>query len=308
MNFKTACENLDIICEDNELPIEILKKQYRLKALLYHPDKNPSPDATSKFHEIQESYEYLLKYQGFMEPDGESDEFENFAEEPERGTYRWILFSFLKNILQTESRNQLFYTIIKRVITTCEVSSLETLEKLDKTTLIKIYEILNKYKSAFHFTQDYVEKIETIIAEKTRNDECIILNPTLDDLFENNLYRLTVKNHTYIIPLWHHELVYDNSGCDVYIKCNPMLPENTEIDDKNNILVNAEFKVSDVWQRPNIDLPVGNRMFSITPSLLKLSSSQKVVFSKQGISKINTEDVYDISRKGDVVINIALSL
>ena len=114
MNLKSACENLDIICDSNELPIEILKKQYRLKALLYHPDKNPSPEATSKFHEIQESYEYLLKYQGFMEPDVETEEQNVDADEPARGTYRWILFSFLKNILQTESRHQLFYTIIKK--------------------------------------------------------------------------------------------------------------------------------------------------------------------------------------------------
>jgi hypothetical protein len=87
-----------------------------------------------------------------------------------------------------------------------------------------------------------------------------------------------------------------------------MLPENTEIDDKNNILVNLEFKISDIWQRPNVDVHVGNRMFSITPSLLRLSDHQKLVFTRQGISKINTDDVYDISRKGDVVINIALSL
>jgi hypothetical protein len=293
MNFKKACENLDIEYTSN-ISIEDLKRQYRAKALLYHPDKNHSPDAVSKFQEIHESYDYLLKYKGYMEPDIDNNSAET---EYEKGTYRWILFSFLKNILKTETHENLVYTIIKRVITTCEVNSLETLEKLDKTMLIRIYEILKRYLYSFHFTQNFIEKIETIITEKTKNDECIILNPTLDDLFENNLYRLKVNNHTYIIPLWHNELVYDNSGNDIYIKCNPILPENIDIDEKNNLLVNVEFKISDIWDRDIIEIPVGKQTFTINPSLLRLQPIQKFIFAKQGISKINYENIYDISKK-----------
>jgi hypothetical protein len=36
------------------------------------------------------------------------------------------------------------------------------------------------------------------------------------------------KNY-YCIPLWHHELVYDNSGSDIYVKCNPILDENENV-------------------------------------------------------------------------------
>jgi hypothetical protein len=36
-----------------------IKKAYRNLALRYHPDKNPSPDAQSKFLEIKKAYEYL---------------------------------------------------------------------------------------------------------------------------------------------------------------------------------------------------------------------------------------------------------
>jgi hypothetical protein len=80
-----------------------------------------------------------------------------------------------------------------------------------------------------------------------KEDECIILNPTLNDLLENNLYRLIVNNHTYIVPLWHNELVYDNSGNDIYVKCNPILPENMEIDDANNIKIDINYKISEIW-------------------------------------------------------------
>ena len=39
--------------------LDEIKKAYRVKAKLYHPDINQSPEATEKFKEIQQSYEIL---------------------------------------------------------------------------------------------------------------------------------------------------------------------------------------------------------------------------------------------------------
>lgn len=38
---------------------EVIKTAYRRKANQYHPDKNPSLDAASRFREVQEAYEVL---------------------------------------------------------------------------------------------------------------------------------------------------------------------------------------------------------------------------------------------------------
>jgi DnaJ-class molecular chaperone len=38
---------------------EVVKTSYRRKANQYHPDKNPSLDAASRFREVQEAYEVL---------------------------------------------------------------------------------------------------------------------------------------------------------------------------------------------------------------------------------------------------------
>jgi curved DNA-binding protein CbpA len=38
---------------------EAIKSSYRKKANQYHPDKNPSPDAATRFREVQEAYEVL---------------------------------------------------------------------------------------------------------------------------------------------------------------------------------------------------------------------------------------------------------
>jgi curved DNA-binding protein CbpA len=180
MNYKKACQSLEIEFENNNIDEIKLKRQYRLKALLYHPDKNKSPDAISRFQEVQESYEYLMKYQGYMDSENETDSFEDnyeydqmFSNIDKKG-YKWILFSFLKNILNRDTQNNILYTIIQRISSICESSALDTLEKIDKTMLIKIYDILKKYKEAFHFSEEFIIKIENMISEKIKNVECII--------------------------------------------------------------------------------------------------------------------------------------
>ena len=36
-----------------------IKKAFRQKAALYHPDRNPAPDAAQRFREVQEAYDIL---------------------------------------------------------------------------------------------------------------------------------------------------------------------------------------------------------------------------------------------------------
>ena len=38
---------------------DLIKTAYRKKAAQYHPDRNPEPDAATKFREVQEAYEIL---------------------------------------------------------------------------------------------------------------------------------------------------------------------------------------------------------------------------------------------------------
>ena len=90
-------------------------------------------------------------------------------------------------------------------------------------------------------------------SNKIKNDECIILNPTIDDLLANNLYKLRVNDFTYIVPLWHHELVYDNSGNDIYVKCFPMLPDNVCIDDQNNIHIDCKYDIKEILNKEYVE-------------------------------------------------------
>jgi curved DNA-binding protein CbpA len=304
MNYNIACENLGID-KNKKITKDYLKKVYRMNALKYHPDKNSSPNASVKFQEINSSYEYLMKsleYNVFNdEKNGNEDE------EAEHTGYSGILFSFLKNIMKKDGNTDgLYYIIIDKISNTCEKKALELIQKIDKNKLLKIYEIIKKYGEFLHFSNDFIDKIQEVLNDKIKNDECIILNPTIDDLFANNLYKLKVNDFTYIVPLWHDELIYDNSGNDIYVKCYPMLPDNVTIDEKNNIHIECKYDIKEILPLEFIEINVGNNVFDIFTKELVIKPKQTVVLKNEGISKINTKDIYDISKKSDVYLHITL--
>jgi hypothetical protein len=120
-------------------------------------------------------------------------------------------------------------------------------------------------------------------------------------------YKLKINNASYVIPLWHHELVYDNSGNDIYVQCKPILPENIYIDEKNNIIVDVSYCVRDILEQDILTCSLTkDHHFYIKRENLKLKKYQKMYFIQQGISRINTKNIFDVTNKGDVIFNILL--
>jgi hypothetical protein len=150
--------------------------------------------------------------------------------------------------------------------------------------------------------------MKDVLKRKCENDECIILNPIIDDLFDNNLYKLIIGGNTYIVPLWHDQLVYDYMDSDIYVKCYPILPENVSIDNNNNIHIILKYNITDIWEKEYLEFNLGKQTFEFSTDELKLTKNQTIVLKKQGISRINTNDIYDISNKSDIILNIALSV
>jgi hypothetical protein len=301
MNIKRAYEVLDLEYPDETITDQKIKKQYRLKALQYHPDKNKSPDAVKQFQEIHEAYDIMMKLNEF------DSEYSSDEEEKE---YEWFLFSFLKEIFQPEypfGKGQLLTTILKKLFRVCEEKALESLDRLDKITLLKIYEVVCKYKTAFHLKDEFIAKIKEKVASKIENDESIILNPLLEDLFENRLFKLNVNGFQYVVPLWHHELVYDNSGCEITVHCLPVLEEHIDIDENNDIHIDVSYTLDELWKHNKVVVYIGDiRGLEINTHLLKITPFQTVLFSKQGIPKINTTDIYDVSTLSDVYVHLEI--
>lgn len=271
-----------------------IKTQYRIYALKYHPDKNKDANATAKFREIQEAYEYLTSHR----------------ESEDMMDYKTMIGSFLSNVFfQTEPapdlKTELCRMIVSNILGLCEKKALEYIEKIDKTTLAKIHVILEKYRDAFHISDAIFAKLNEILSKTT---ECVLLNPFLEDLMEDNLYKITENGNTFIVPLWHHELVYDNSGEDFLVRCCPVLPENMEIDEDNNVYVYLTYRLSELWGKDRMSVSFGKTTLEFLTIHLCLSEHpQTIRLRNKGISHIHPENMFDNSVRKDVLLIITIT-
>ena len=296
MTRKKALNTLEI--HQNEPSDEIIKKSYRTMALKYHPDKNNSKDAHIRFQEINEAYSFLKKDTIYSADDSND--------------YISLIKAFVRTLFENDTQrvdNQksIIYELIRKIAVICEDKALVLLENIDKHLLKKIYDIVVVNREVLHFSEEFIIKIYDVIKKKFEKDERIILNPLLDDLFENNLYKLNISDQIYIVPLWHHHLIYDiSNNVEMFVDCYPVLPDNICIDESNNIYVTISVKLNDIWNKEHIEYTIGSRIFTFYRDKLYMKSEQTLVFKNQGIPIINSNDMYNVSIKSDVYFYLTI--
>jgi hypothetical protein len=135
-----------------------------------------------------------------------------------------------------------------------------------------------------------------------------VLNPKMVDLFNNNIYKLEINNNLYFVPLWHNELLFDGEDGDIIVKCIPDLPENINIDENNNIIVelNVNFDFSLITDEYIEYELCETKKLNIKLDKLYFKKNQQVVFRKEGITKINENNLYDVVDKSDIIIKITI--
>jgi hypothetical protein len=149
-----------------------------------------------------------------------------------------------------------------------------------------------------------IKKIIVAILEK---NGIYIINPTISNMLNSDIYKLSIDNDYVYVPLWHNELVFENN----IIKIFPILDTNLTLDNTNNIHYTYKNKFTSLLENiannnNNITIIIDNNKFTINISMLKLTKYQTYILENQGIPKINNLNLLDNSIKGSIIFHIYL--
>tara|TARA_B100001093_G_scaffold518739_1_gene604724 strand:+ start:814 stop:1704 length:891 start_codon:yes stop_codon:yes gene_type:complete len=287
MNYYKAINSLELLdgFTDDEL-----KNNYYIKALQYHPDKNKQSDAKIKFQEILDAYTFLKKDKNIY----------NSVENNEN-SYLNILEQFINGILNKNIDAKKILSILNNK---CSEISIELLEHFSKDTLLKLYKFTDKYSNILHINKDIVTKLELLIKEYTKNDVIYCIKPSLENLINDEIYKLEIKDDIYYIPTWHHELIYETSNNSIIVQCEPELPKCITLDQYNNLYVNLCMTLKSILNNNTITINIGIKKYIIPINELYIKKYQRYIFYKQGILLIDTKDIYNSKTRANIYVDI----
>ena len=263
---------------------ELLRKHYRIMALRCHPDKNTAPDANAQFQRVYEAYEFLSDNKG----------------QQESQTYLDILRDFMN------SQSPMVNIIVNKLSAVCGEKIATYLDAIDREIVVDIYNLLIVNREHLRIPDTILEEIKRLVTKRTRGDERIVLNPSIDDLLNDNLYKLVLGDRTFLIPLWHREVVYDISGSNLYVECQPKLPADVRIDEHNTLTVRLERNISDVLAGGQLTFRIGNKEYSVSSNVLKIVNKQMHRIVRAGVLGIDINNVYNQDNRGDILLDITL--
>jgi len=282
--------------------IEDVKKSFRCLALKYHPDKNKDEDASKKFQDIYEAYEFLNTYDYVkVEKDDTEDEIENKNKN--------MFEIFVKGITKGGSRidpvilNNLLHLISKG----CKKLSQKMFEMFDKPTVLRMFSYALQLKDILGLTKEDITYMEDTLKSKNNDYEIYLLNPNLDNLLLDQIYILTHEDRQLYIPLWHSELIYNINGKTIIVRCGPELNENISIDENNNLHIRIIKTFEELKTEKGINISEYNFQTKIIPiEELFIRNEQTYIIKNKGISEIDTNNIFNTSNRANIIFHIKL--
>lgn len=307
-----------------------LNKKYRIAALKYHPDKNfNSDESTAKFKEINEAYLYLY---GIYNNDDKSNSYhDKDHEEYENESnhcYAKLFSKFVSSLMNKFSKTQIstLQIVIQVLMNKCATLTSTMFDYIDRDSLLLIHKLIIKYHSILEISTDRLTIIREIINKKLQENDIIILQPTISELFnENNIQVVEHEKKIYYVPLWHTEIYYNlnrhhdekneknlneskkKQERELIVKCIPSLPEHIYIDEINNIYIHVRTRVKNLFNQTKLTVFISDSVsFDIPIHTLEFKTHQTITLKKCGIPMINTENMYDTSEKMNIVIHLEI--
>jgi curved DNA-binding protein CbpA len=295
MNALKATNILNL-SDDDCLDKEKIRKAYLKASLKFHPDKYG--DNGDAFKEVNEAYVYLCDNNEMYSGDTKNN-FDSILEE--------LITKFSQ---KTNWNNVFIKTTMKGIFLKCDDYILNIFENLEKDKSIEVFDFLTSIEYLTQIENSYIDKIKKIIHKKMKYDNIIILNPTIKDLMDDQVYKLEIDENIFYIPLWNNELYFDlidsnSNKIDLIVKMNPDISNNIIIDHDNNIIMKIKKNVADVFKNGKIVLDIGGKEFVINQ--IKCSSEKQYFYFKQkGILKMNPKNMFDASKRADINIELEL--
>lgn len=310
--------------------INELNKKYRIAALKHHPDKNfNSDESTAKFKEINEAYLYL--YGIYNNNNDNSKNYHDKHHEYENESnhcYAKLFSKFVSSLMNKFSKTQIstLQIIIQLLMNKCATLTSTMFDCMDRESLLFIHKLIIKYHSILEIGTDRLNIIRDIINKKLQENDIIIIQPTISELFnENNIQVIEHEKKIYYVPLWHTEIYYNihrhhdkfdkmsdeskkkQEREELIVKCIPNLPEHIYIDEINNIYIHVRTRAKNLFNQTKLNIFISDSVsFDIPIHTLEFKTHQTITLKKCGIPMINTENMYDVSEKMNVIIHLEI--
>ena len=312
-------------------------------ALQFHPDKCKTHiSTTTQFSDIHDAYEYLMKTKNRSNHsllsslyqvqhffiNGIDEELQN---EMLQDISTKLLFVCEKQSMRIiEEMNKPTFCKIYKIYSCYKPSfrfslNFETFMENKKACFFtenpfsKFSDEVSSCKMSCNISHvnDPSYKFETkCIQTLSDNNKELTIHPTIDDVLSDNVYQycfnLDEDNpNPLIIPLWHNELTYDISNTELTIKIVPKMPNDSYwIDEHNTLHQKLAYSLESIWEYANesefIEVFFGQKRFIFFPEKLMFQPLQTVVWKNEGIAIIDTENIFDVSQRGDVVLHISI--
>jgi hypothetical protein len=298
MDFRRACNILGL--DKSNISSSTVRRAFLRRALETHPDRGGKKEDFIAVHDANTFLNQWISSDA-EEPQGEEDL-----------TYVSLMRRFISVSTGIQVPDESILAFLEKVSSGCQKVAIEAVRRMDREPAVKVLEYISKYGEVVGVSEDTRRDIREIVDQKTRQVhqtiDHVVLEPTLEDMMGDLVYKLEMNGETYCVPLWHEEVIFDlESGKELRVTMAPSLPEGTWIDSDNSIRTSVRLEASRVIEDGYARVALGGKVFDISAAELKLVPRQTAVLAEKGILQYSVDDPLSATKRGAIIIDVCLT-